>query len=171
MLGSRPFQHAYATDAVTTSFTAQVATGTRPSGDGVIDLKSPDDGPVDGNYVADWLHLKPFGIGAADDDYHMQVWGWSYNSTDDQWEPYFLLEVAVTLGNIAGSKGTNSFDADTITFRKGDVDAKIISPGNDLVASITLDPMGSELVSILFDKDIGTEPTSCNCLYRLVAAP
>jgi hypothetical protein len=156
------------TASAATSFTAKVATTTKPTGDGVIPASGFENTLPQQD---DLLWFKPWGTNANNEDFHMRLWGWTVDtSATPQWEPSLILELVVTLGNIAASKGSDSFDADTITLAKGDSTAKIISPANDLPGYVVVDVVGFHLLEFDFDINAGaTASTSASVLYRFLS--
>jgi hypothetical protein len=151
------------TASVATSFTAKVATTTKPTGDGVIPIPGYENTLPQQD---DLLWFKPWGTNAANETFDLRLWGWTHDLANGQWEPALLLELNVTLGDIAASKGSLSFDADTIVLAKGDSTAKIISPGNDLPASVVVDVLGFHLLEFDFDS---TASATSSVLYRFLS--
>jgi hypothetical protein len=152
------------TASAATSFTAKVATTTKPSGDGVIPRSGYENTLPQQD---DLLWFKPWGTNANNETFDLRLWGWTKDSSaTGQWEPSLILELNVTLGNIAASKGSLSFDADTIVLAKGDASSKIVSPANDLPGSVTVDVVGYHLLEFDFDS---TGSATSSVLYRFLS--
>ena len=105
----------------------------------------------------------------------------SWNKVGALWIPRFLLQVTATFdATIIGVAGeaavvADTF-ADTITASQtagllGTLDRRIISPaGNDLVASLSIQNAGFDLLQVDFDRDGGASAaTSVNALFRQVS--
>lgn len=172
-----PLRRISTTDFTSTAFTAKTPTSTKPSGNGVIDLRSAALGLAKalGEAVDDQMLVQPYGTNAANENFHMRVWGWAKGSSldstlKDSWIPILLGEFVVTLGSIDASDplGSTMFLADTITESSGDTAAiETVSPTNDLPAWFVLDTRGCELIEFDFDLDAGgNAAASANCLWR-----
>ena len=167
------FRRAFTTNVVLDSFVGKTPTTTKPSGTGVFDLFSGDYGVATAAWVPEFLQLVAFGDNADNETFDLRLWGWSRDSTHPNpiWVPQHLLQVAVTLGNIAATAlGTDNFLADTITVTKGadeesGLGASVIAQANDTPASILVGLRGCELIE--FAVDIGTAAGG-NCLWRAV---
>ena len=156
------FRAGMVTNSTASSFTAKapVASTAKPSNDGVVDMMALHQGRNVGNY----LQMALWGTAADNDTFDFRVWGWSQVASS-YWVPQLLLEVNATVGAIVVTTGVRMVD--TIVYAKGDSTASIISPANDLPASIILHLRGSELVEFDFDKTTAP-PTDMNVWYRVV---
>ena len=160
---------AFTTDSTADNYTAKVPTTTEPANDGVV-VPPEADNPAGGAMVPEHVILMPWGSNAANEIFAMRVWGWSYDITDKLWAPYLLYEVTCTLGNIAASKGANTFYADTLVVvaAQGDTDTAntvITSPTGDETAFIRLATYGA--AKLEFDVNLDTA-ASANCSYRFM---
>lgn len=123
------------------------------------------------------LALSFFGTGADNSTFEAQVWGWSrLLSTDSAqvplWKPTFLIQVQATLSTSVGvalaTQIATERDADTIA-TSGSVTGltsgfyNILSPANNVIATLVLDTLGFERVGIYFKT--GTA-TACNAGVR-----
>lgn len=171
MVLTNPFRRAFTTNATSSSFTAKVPTATQPSGTGVVDVLDPALGMSSSNQTPAYALLIPFGGAAENLTFDLRLWGWNRITdiqsgtaqTDDfLWIPQLLLELNVTTGNLL--LVTGNYLADTLNWAKGVDDYGIVSPGNDLMASISCHIRGCRLLE--FDVDM-TGAASGNCLYRL----
>lgn len=165
------FRKALATNATSTSFTAQNATTTEPTGVGVFDLGGlPYGNPV---FVPTCLQLVPFGTAADNKTFDMRLWGFSPTSDSTPiYIPQLLLDISVTLCAITATPiAANTFLADTIVVNKGPADnaewRSLISNANDTVASVLIHTRGCRYIKFDFDADAGAAAsTDCNCLWR-----
>ena len=153
-----------ATNAAETSFTAPVATLTKPANDGVVNLRRF-------GTIPEWVFLMPYGTGDADDVFEMWVTGW--RKVGDLWLPFRLVKITATLSTFAGiATGdlvTTDLVADTVTATKGisNVSYELYSPEDNTPAHVLLKPNGCELLEFTFDMTTGN-PTGANCLYARV---
>jgi hypothetical protein len=165
MVSAYPFRVILAANSTSTGFTSKVATTTKPSGNGVIDLQTA-------NSIQKFLQLAPFGTDGSNDTFNMRVWSW-VETIDVQpktvWIPLLLNELNITLGNIAlAGIGTGNYQADTITISAGDGSSPISSPANDCGANILIHTRGSRLIELDWDLAGAQEAVSMNSLYRFV---
>lgn len=177
-----PFRYAFATNATTTSFTAQNATATEPSGVGVFDLASPNLSVgttvvAPSERVATYLQLVPFLVGADNDTFGLKIYGFTPTVPADLvtdtalYIPQLLAHLTITAGARTFSDHTAAcFLADTIVVTKGPADnaewLSVISPADDSVASVILNTRGCRYIK--FDVDLLVTPTAVNCLWRPV---
>ena len=164
-----PFRKALATNSTSTAFTAQVATTTEPTGDGVFNLTKAAVGWGLEHNVPSHFQLVPYGTAADNDIFDFRVWGYSrLEGTTVIYIPLLLLDVSVVLSATTGTPiAANTFLADTLTINDGGADnaiwQRIISPAEDLAASVVFHTRGCQY--LLFDWD-STGATSMNCLIR-----
>lgn len=166
---SGKFHTALTTNSTSTAFTAQNATTTEPSGTGKFDLFSTLYRGQNG--VPEWLKLIPFGTNGADDTFDMRVYGW--NATDAAtpiYVPQLLADVSVVLSAITFTPyAADTFLADAITVNDGSADngpwQSVISPAEDLVASIIIPTRGCRYISFDWDLAGAQEGASMNCLW------
>lgn len=151
---------ARATNATSTSFSAPAATTTKPSGDGVVNLRRF-------GTIPEWVAVLPFGTGDADDVFEMWITGWRKIGT--LWIPNRLVKLTCTLGTAVGVAGTavvaTELFADTITASGGiaNVSYQLFSPTDNTPAHALVAPNGCELLEFTFDTTTG-DPTGCNAL-------
>lgn len=126
---------------------AIAATTTQPSGTGVVQAPAPS------GWVPRWLRLLPFGTGADNATFTLQVLGWT--CIDSLWVPTILFEAVCTLSTfvgIAGQPVTNSERfADTIGApAKGTagVDCVVLSPADNTPASVQVDCKGCSIIEV-----------------------
>lgn len=161
---ARKLKRARTTNATDTSFASKVPTVTRPSGEGVVDIRKS-------GYGADELILIPFGTGDADDVFDMKVIGWK--QVGDLWIPVPLLLATCTLGTAVGVDGEGVDDSekfcDTVTasFGVSNVSYQLFSPTNNTVAHIRAKANGFDLVEFCFEFSTN-DPTGANCLYAAI---
>lgn len=176
-------------DATDTSFASKVATITRPSGQGVIDLTQNQESGL----VPEWLLLHPYGTGDDNDVFDMRVVGWrragaGTPGTPAVFLPTVLGQFTCTMSAAVGVAGafmvaTERF-ADTIINHATISTAMeryigtdsggaqtmgnilINSPENNLIASIEMRTKGCELIEVTFDMTTG-DPAGANALYGL----
>lgn len=175
---SIPFRYALATNSTSTAFTAQNASTTAPSGDGVIDLLSRELGVgLADHSVPTYLQLIPFGTDGDNDTFDMRVYGFSPTVPTDLvidnaiYIPQLLLDLSVVLSAITFSQhAASTFLADTLTVNDGAADngpwQSIISPAEDLVASIIIHTRGCRYIKFDWDLAGGQEAVSMNCMWR-----
>lgn len=163
-----PFARALAANATDTSFPSRVPTITQPT----LML-----GDVDGDIQQNGLEILPFAIGADNETFSIRIYGWRFigpagpHAYSRLWVPVVLGEFACTLCaqvGIANSPVLNTERfCDTITLvgttANANVGVEIVSPANDTIARILVDLKGYQFWEPTFD--IGTGPTSMNCLY------
>src|SRR3989304_4346054 len=113
-----PYRRAVAVNSTSDNFTNKLPTTTKPSGEQVINLFDAKYGIATETYIPKFFNLQPFGDNADGEVFEVRVWGWSKDVTTVAtpiWIPQLLLELTVTLGNIAATAlGTKNFMADTI---------------------------------------------------------
>lgn len=182
----RSLRKALSTDSTATSFASKVPTITEPTGNGIIEFRGRQGGPV-----PRWLLLWPYATSGDDDTMDMRVWGWrrALGAASHLWMPDLLGQFTCTMGTMVGVASqlivaTERF-ADTIinhaTISGGQptttdvVSAAaastggtwITSPGNNLIGRIKLSINGCEKIEVLFDSTAaGT--TAMNALYSFV---
>lgn len=145
------------------SFPAKVPTTTQPSGAGVV-----GDPIVQG--APQWVQVVPFGEGADDSTFDLQVIGWKV-STLGLWVPTILAQAACTLSTAVGVDGyevtSSERFADTISLTQvlTNVDSKVSSPAGNLVGSFQVETRGSAFIEVIFD--LGTA-TAANALVSWV---
>lgn len=170
-----PFRYALATNSVATSFTAQNATATEPTGVGVFDLGAEPYG--NRNAVPSYLQLIPFGTDGADDTFDMRVYGYSETVPTDLvtdtklYIPQLLLDVSVVLGaRTFSDHAANTLLADTLTVNDGAADngpwRSLIDCQEDMVASIIVATRGCRYIKFDWDLVGAQEAVSMNCLWR-----
>ena len=174
---ARPATRWCTTNLNTSSFGALAATITKPSGNGILELTSIRTGAVPCR-----MKLAFVGVGSDNDVYSARFTGWVRIGTAETgalWLPFPFLEVAATLGTLAGLgteivPSTERF-ADTITIvtertltsdvtREGTVE--VYSPANNTIAHIIVEPGDFELIQVQEDQTTGT-PTA-NVLVSLM---
>lgn len=162
------WRRARETNSTATSFTAKTPTATKPSGAGVLDLFTMTPPFGLGSRGPKFCELQPFGTDAADETFDLRLWAWTPTSNianTGLWIPRLLVELNVTLGDIAATAiAASHFLADTIAIAAGDANAPVISPANDTPASILVHLRGAELLE--FDFDL-TGAAAANCLLRV----
>jgi hypothetical protein len=114
------------------------------------------------------VQVVPFGTDAADETFDMRIWGWSKCSIAEIWVPTLLLDISCTLGAIDGAViGADHLMCDTITVNDGAADngrwLSVISPAEDLVASIMVNTRGCRYLD--FDFDL-TGAAAANAFFR-----
>lgn len=168
-----PHKHVLSTSSTSTSFTAQNATTTKPSGDAVIDLLDRRaNGWGGGHDVPSWVQLTPYGTNGDNDTFDMRVYGWS--KTEDAtavWVPCLLLDVSLIMCAITATPfAANTFLVDSVTLNDGFASSPqwlhIQNHSEDLAACIIMHTLGHQLLSFDFDLAGGQEGVSMNCLVR-----
>lgn len=163
---------AFGTSPTSASYTAKAPTTTKPTTAATSLTSGFHDISEDGasRIVQSFIGIIPYATAANNVTFNMRVWGWkrwATSSANAPWLyiPRLLLDVACTAGNIAGTSSldTNSFLADTITLTLGDSTALLVSPVNDLGASIKLDVFGSQFIE--FDFNTNSSATAMNALW------
>jgi len=104
----------------------------------------------------DLVHIIPIGTDAANETYSFRLWGWAPvdhdvdAAVDDLiWIPTLINEFAATLGTtVATAIAADHLVADTIVLTTGDASSRIISPADNTVASVTIDPVGAHFLTI-----------------------
>lgn len=150
-----------ATDAAETSFTAPTFSLTKPSNDGVIDLRRYGEVPAR-------LFLMPYGQGDADDVFEMWVTGWRKVAVG--YVPVRLVKLTCTLSAFTGAAGGTLVVADkfcdTVTATGGisNVSYELGSPTDDTPAYVVIETRGCDLIEFTFDMTTGN-PTGANCLW------
>jgi hypothetical protein len=161
---SYPLRRALAENSTSAAFTAKVPIDSVPSG--AINIFDRAIGVATDTCMPAYLQVIPFGADANDEAFAMRVWGWSKVAGESVWVPQLLVELDVTLGNIAATAlGAGSFMADTIAIAAGDQDVALVSPGNDTPASALVHLRGCSHVEFDFDVD---SASSANCLWRVM---
>lgn len=153
------------------SFAALKSTLTKPSGDGIIDLNS------EGGVTANALLFKFFGTDTNNENFNIRIYGWAeckgLGTDKDSWELVLLCQLAVTLGNLAGTANcmitATDFEADTIAVTYGDdkVSVDVVSNAADVRgAHIVVDTKGFGLVQV--DGDLNNSAVSWNYGYKRI---
>jgi len=137
-----------------------------------------DEKPVGGGGVQNSMLIMPYGVGADNAVMSVAVYGWRFvpgRGVDnvDMWVAmllgWFVCQLSAALPGI-GSRviGSTELFADTITVTYGTpaVNNDVVSPANDLPASILLSLKGCQICELVF----GTEGSaiSCNALVALL---
>lgn len=154
---------ARATLSTDSTFPARVPTATQPSGAGVL-----GDPIVQG--APQWVQVVPFGDGADDSTFDLQVIGWKVSDLG-LWVPTILAQAACTLSTAVGVDGYEVTSAlrfaDTIALTqvRADVDSKVSSPTGNLVASFQVETRGCAFIEVTFN--LGTA-TGANALVAWV---
>lgn len=178
----RAWKKAFATNQDQTAFASKVATVTKPSNDGVIDLTK------DGIVYPRFMRFIPYGLGSADDTFSLRIWGWARVHASDPkktlWVPTPIGEFACTISTAVGVAGSPVLDterfADTIApvaLMLGDIkiaagtsvnsETKVLTPANNTPAHVELPLDGWEMIEFDSDQTNATVPT-VNVLYALV---
>lgn len=163
-----PLRKALATNSTAADFTAKTPTATKPTGDGVFEVFDMAIGQAIETYMPQYINIIPFGTDANDEAFTMRLWGWSKvaGGNGALWIPQMLVELTVTLGNIAATAiAADHFLADTIAIAAGDADAAVVSPANDTPASILVHLRGVELFEFDFDKSTAA---AMNAYWRMM---
>ena len=161
---SKKFAKARTTNATDTSFASKVPTTTKPSGEGVINLKREA-------RASQWVELVPYGTGDANDVFEMWVIGW--REIDGLWVPKRLVKLTCTLGAMTGVAGASvlatELFCDTVTASMGisNVSYELYSPADDTACHVKVQTGGNELLELIFDATTG-DPTGMNCLVAFV---
>lgn len=158
------FVRARATDSADATFPSRVATTTAPSGTGVISS------PFFGQRAPALAQIIPFGAGADNSTFDLQVIGWrpTFNGL---WIPNVLVQAACTLCTAVGVgtsdvPSTSRFvDTISLTLHNANVDASVLSKTNDTIGSFVVDAKGCQLIEVIFD--LGTA-TGANALVAWV---
>lgn len=153
------------------SITNPVPTLTEPTGDGVLNIGSPE-----GGITPNGLLIIPYGVGTATNTFTMNVYGWrhtsGYGGAQKLWVPYMLASFTCTLSTTTGVAGADLVVAsklcDTIALITGNanISNEIISPTGNAVAHIILSGKGSTKVEFRFGT--GSSATSCNALAAMI---
>lgn len=164
---SGPMTLVAATDITTGSITVPVDLKLEPSGNGIVKLQA-----LEGGDLPKRVLIQPISVGANDDTYTLNVYGWRRigRGNGQSFHPILLGGFACTAGaktGIAGADVDNlHFYADTITmtanYGVANVTNVIISPALDDYATIELYTRGCPILSFLMA--LGTTPTGLNCL-------
>jgi len=177
MASLKHFQYALATNSTSTSFTAQNATATEPSGTGVFDLAAVPYGSA--QFTPNYLQLVPFGTAAADKTFDLRVYGYTPTvptsglvTTTAIYIPQLLLDLSCTTSAITFSgHAVNTFLCDILTVNDGAADnglwRSVIDSQEDLVASVILHTRGCRYIKFDWDLAGAAEATSMNCLWRV----
>jgi hypothetical protein len=171
-----PLRRALAANSTASAFTAKVPSATKPGGVGIFDVFDANLGYAIDTKMPKFINLIPYGSDANDETFSMRLWGWSRvenPGADDHnsWVPILLLQLDVTLGNIAmATVAANHFLADTIAVGKGADEesgsgASVISTTNDTPGSILCHLRGVEVIEFDFDM---TGAAGGNCYWRLM---
>lgn len=158
---TNPYTKGRATNSTATSFASKLATGTAPSGDGVISRSTRQ-----AAIVADNMRLIFWGAGSADQTFDIKAIGW--NLQTDIWIPSKLFTAVCTLGTMPGIAGTsideNQLFVDKIVVTGGDdnVNVRVESPEDNVSARIVFDSEGFQKLEVIFDM---TGATSGNFGY------
>lgn len=163
---SQVLRKALSANSTASSFTVNIPTTTKPSGDGVFDLLSSTYGLHQSNVLSKFVQLIPYGIGSDTQTFSMRLWGWSQtNDSPKVWIPQLLVELACTITtgtDFAGLVASN-YGVDAITVAAGDAETALVSPANNMQGSALVHLRGCELIEFDFDM---TGATSGNCLWR-----
>jgi hypothetical protein len=158
-LPGAPLTRAWATSPAGSVSLPTVATTTKPSGDGVVDLS---------NNPPSWLAVYPFGSGADNSTFDLYLVGWRLVGT--LWVPAVLLEFTATLCTFVGVAGSDVLDTERFADTLGDpgtnlgskgVDAQQHSPANNTPGFYLVDPCGCAVFKPLFNMG---SATGGNCL-------
>ena len=151
--GAASLQRARTTNATDTSFAAKIATATKPSGAGVLE--------VQGRATAE---IMPFGAGNDDQTFDMRIIGW--RNIGDTYVPTIICAVSCTLCTATGYAGGQIVDTDrlvdTITVNSGVAVAPSVAANTPGLLLIAVD--GFELIEAIFDM---TGATNGNCLVGM----
>ena len=172
----RHYRKFLATNSGATSFTAPVATVTKPTSNIVEACHSG------GRLVPECIKLIFFGNGDANDVFDARLYGWNRVPNDllELWVPTLLADLTCTLGAGVGVAGSILVVADkfvdTISINDefvhtadttNDGTICLMSPAGDLVAHAIVPLFGSELLQLDFDMTTG-DPTGGNALYAFL---
>lgn len=151
---------AFTASSTATSFTQPAATLTKPSGTGVVDFTA---------LPPSFLRVMPFGTGANNSQFDMQVIGWSLaggtGGTGSLWVPMVLCQFTVTLSQSVGV-ATSTLVLDTDRFgdtlsdpaanlgTKG-TDCFVHTPANDSPAHYLIDAEGCTIFSVAVNVTAG----------------
>lgn len=153
------------------AFASRTATTTKPTsttGIAVIDLATLFGRVEIGNFV----EVQPI-VGDADaETAHFRVWAWNKLSVSgvSTWVPRLLVHfvaTATTASAEAVDAATTPKFCDTISVSYGDLNAQVISPVNDVLASLIVHARGAELLSFEWSAAAGTG-ANANLLWRMV---
>jgi hypothetical protein len=153
---------AFATDAVTTSFTALNEQAAAPSGDGVHHID-----PRNSGYVSAQMKVLPFGTDAANETFDGKIIAWNKNQEADAWVPTELLTFACIIGTGSMVRAGSHTFVDTITHTSGiaSADVQIVSTADNTRAWLVVDIMGAEYIQ--FQADLGTA-AAANFYFHLL---
>jgi hypothetical protein len=166
------WQRVNSTGTAGAAFASRTATTTKPvstTGIAVIDLAELFGRVEIGNFV----EVQPIVGDAENETAHFRVWAWNKVSVSgtSHWVPRLLAHFVAT----ATTALANSLDAatgarfcDTIAVSYGDDGAQVISPTNDVLASIILHARGAELLSFEWSSAAGSG-ANANLLWRMVS--
>ncbi len=177
MLTINPLRKAITSNSTSTGFTAKIPTTTAlvttiasgSSATGKYDLL---DTALGFTHLADhtsrFLQIIPFATDGENDTFSMRVWGWDKtNDTTPVYVPQLLAQFAVTLGSISGTAvAANTVMADTIVLTYGDSTTPLVSPANDLSASVILHTRGCRYIEFDWDLSGAQEAVSMNAFWR-----
>lgn len=172
MLTLNRLRKAITTNSAATSFTAKIPTTTAKTTNAATGVYDLLDTTLGFTHLAEktsrFLQIIPYGTNGDNDTFNMRVWGW--DKTDDAtavYIPQLLAQLAVVLGSIDGAAiAANTYMADTITLTYGDSTSPIISPANDLSASIILHVRGCRFIEFDWDLAGAQEGTGMNAFWR-----
>lgn len=157
------------------SFTNRVPQLTKPSGDGILSFG--DQGTMASNAVL----LAPYGVGAANTQFNMNVFGWMVTpggvagvlTAAPLWVPVLLAtftacNLDTTLVGVANSDvSASNFFCNAITLGVGNsgVSVEVVSPGTSThqMAHVIVDAKGFALLQVDFAV---TTATSAQALWR-----
>jgi hypothetical protein len=154
------------------AFASRTATTTKPvstTGIAVIDLAAL----FGREEVSNFVELQPI-VGDADTETaHFRVWAWNQISVSGTatWVPRLLVHfvaTATTASAAAVDGATTPKFCDTIAVSYGDDGAQVISPTNDVLASIIIHARGAELLSFEWSSAAGSG-ANANLLWRMVS--
>jgi len=134
-----------------------------PWGDGVVEVCQRG-----GGVSPEWCAVKPFGTDLADEIFNLCL---GAGGTDfGSWEFLLVCELAVTLGNVAGTAGcaitATDFEADaiTVTYGNDDFSTEFVSASNDVRgATARFKLLGCQRLLFSFGTNTAA---SANLLYR-----
>lgn len=126
------------------------------------------------------LLVVPYGVGADDSTFSLNVYSWrpislrtggeQLEAARQQWIAILLAQVACTLsdqqtGITGGTLGTSTYFCKTlaVTYGNANVSVEIVSTADGRIASFLVDVKGSPLVEIWGDR--AGSATSFNALY------
>jgi len=156
------------------SFVAKIPKAAEPIGDAGDATGSSI---IEGSYLSKVnkavMVLIPYGVGAANTTFSIQVIGWTVvdqGKSTQEWIPVELCELLCTLGTMTGIAGgavldTENFaDTITLTFGNDNVSVDRSSPANNGVGHAVVSLKSFAKFELSFQT--GSSATSCNALIR-----